>query len=173
VHPPVPVKSLAELIRLARGSPGKIAYGSGGFGSANHLAAEFMQSLVEIKFTHVPYKSATFGLAGAMSGEVDLVIVVISSAVSYVLAGKMRPLAILDTKRNGSIPDVPTSAEAGMPGLVSVIWYAVLVPAGTPRAIIKRLDAESVTAMNAPDMRKRFAALGGEPHPGSPEQTAA
>lgn len=173
VHPSVPVTTLPELIRLARTSPGKIAYGSGGFGSANHLAAEFMQSLAKIRFTHVPYKSATFGLVGAMSGEVDMVIVVISSAVSYIQAGKMRPLAILDTKRNGSIPGVPTSAEAGMPGLVAVNWYAVLVPAGTPRAIVERLNAESVKAMNAPDMKKRFAALGGEPNPGTPQETAA
>ena len=173
VHPSVPVKTMQELIRLARAHPGKVAYGSGGFGSANHLAAEFMQSLAKVKFTHVPYKSATFGLVGAMSGEVDMVIVVILSAVSYIQAGKMRPLAILDTKRNGSIPDVPTSAEAGMPGLVAVNWYTVLAPAGTPRSIVERLNTESVKAMNAPDMKKRFAALGGEPNPGTPQQTAA
>lgn len=173
VHPSVPVKNLAELIRLARASPGKIAYGSGGVGSANHLAAEFMQSLAKIKFTHVPYKSATFGLAGAMSGEVDMVIVVVSSAVSYVKAGRMRPIVVLDTRRNGSIPEVPTSAEAGMAALIAVNWYAVLVPAGTPPAIIERLNTESVKAMSAPDMRERFAALGGEPQTASPEQTAA
>lgn len=172
VHPSVPAKSMRELIRLARGNPGRIAFGSGGFGSANHLAAEFMQSLTKVKFTHVPYKSATFGIAGALSGEVDMVIVVVSSAVSYVHSGKMRALAILDTKRNGSIPDVPTSAEAGLPGLVAVNWYAILVPTGTPRPIIDRLNAESVKAMSAPDMQERFARLGGTIHTGTPEQTA-
>ncbi len=173
VHPSVPAQNMRELIRLAHGSPGKIAYGSGGFGSANHLAAELMQSFARIKFTHVPYKSATHGIAGALSGEVDMVIVVISSAVSYVQSGKMRALAILDTKRNDSIPDVQTAAEAGLPGLVAVNWYAILVPAGTPRTIIDRLNTESVKAMSAPDMRERFAKLGGEIYTGTPEQTAA
>ena len=171
VHPSVPVKNMRELIGLARKSPGKIAYGSGGFGSANHLAAELIQSATRIKFTHVPYKSATFGIAGALSGEVDMVIVVISSAVSYVQSGKMRALAILDHQRNGSIPDVQTSAEAGLPGLIAVNWYALLVPIGTPQPIIDRLNAESVKAMSTPDMRERFARLGGEIHTRSPEQT--
>lgn len=171
VHPSVPAKTMRELIRVARTSPGKIAYGSGGFGSANHLAAELIQLATKVKFTHVPYKSATFGIAGALSGEVDMVIVVISSAVSYVNAGKMRALAILDTRRNSSIPDVQTSAEAGLPGLVAVNWYAILVPTGTPRPIIDRLNAESVKAMSAPDMRERFAKLGGEIQTGTPEQT--
>jgi tripartite-type tricarboxylate transporter receptor subunit TctC len=172
VHPSVPAKSMVELIRLARASPGKIAYGSGGFGSANHLAAELIQSAAKIKFTHVPYKSATFGIAGALSGEVDMVIVVISSAGSYVHAGKMRALTILDTKRNASIPEVPTSAEAGLPGLVAVNWYAILVPAGTPRPIVERLNAEAVKAMSAQEMRERFTKLGGEIHTGTSEQTA-
>ena len=172
VHPSVPAKNMRELLRVARSSPGKIAYGSGGFGSANHLAAELIQLATKVKFTHVPYKSATFGIAGALSGEVDMVIVVISSAVSYVNAGKMRAITILDHKRNNSIPEVQTSAEAGLPGLVAINWYAILVPTGTPRPIIDRLNAESVKAMSAPDMRERFAKLGGDIQTGTPEQTA-
>lgn len=121
--------------------------------------------------THVPYTSATFGLAGAMSGEVDMVIVVASSAVSYVKAGKMRALVVLDSKRLETMPQVPTSAEAGMPQLVAVNWYALLAPAGTPHPIIER--PESVKAMGAPDTRERLYAMGGEPNPGTPEQTAA
>lgn len=171
VHPSVPAKNMRELITLARSAPGKIAYGSGGFGSANHLAAELMQSFSKIKFTHVPYKSATHGIAGALSGEVDMVIVVISSAVSFVHAGKMRALVILDHKRNSSIPEVPASAEAGLPGLVAINWYAILAPTGTPRAIIDRLNTESVKAMSAPDMREKFAAMGGDIATGTPEQT--
>jgi len=172
VHPSVPARNMRELIGLARSNPGKIAYGSGGFGSANHLAAEFMQSFSKIKFTHVPYKSATLGIAGALSGEVDMVIVVISSAVSYVNAGKMRALVILDHKRNNSIPEVQTSAEAGLPGLVAINWYAILVPTGTPRSIIDRLNTESVKAMSTPDMREKFGALGGDIDARNPEQTA-
>lgn len=171
VHPSVPAKNMRELIAIARSKPGKIAYGSGGFGSANHLAAELMQSFSKIKFTHVPYKSATLGIAGALSGDVDMVIVVISSAVPFVESGRMRALAILDNKRNSSIPDVQTSKEAGLPGLVAINWYTIMVPAGTPRAIIDRLNAESVKAMASPDMREKFAAMGGDVATGTPEQT--
>jgi tripartite-type tricarboxylate transporter receptor subunit TctC len=172
VHPSVPARSMKELIQLARTSPGKIAYGSGGVGSANHLAAEFIQSLAKVRFTHVPYKSATFAITGALSGDVDMVIVVISSAVPFMNTGKMRGLAILDTRRNASAPNVPTSAEAGMPDLVAVNWYALLAPAGTPRAIIERLNVESVKVMNTSDTRASLAAMGGEPASASPEQTA-
>ena len=172
VHPSVPAKSLRELVQLARASPGKIAYGSGGVGSANHLAAEFLQAASRIRLTHVPYKSATFALTGAMSGDVDMVIVVVSSAVSLMKAGKMRGLAILDTRRNASAPDVPTSAEAGMPDLVAVNWYALLAPAGVPRPIVERLNAEAVKAMNSADTRASLAAMGGEAASAGPEQTA-
>lgn len=171
VHPSVPAKNMRELIAIARSKPGKIAYGSGGFGSANHLAAELMQSFSKIKFTHVPYKSATLGIAGALSGDVDMVIVVISSAVPFVESGRMRALAILDNKRNISIPDVQTSKEAGLPGLVAINWYTIMAPAGTPRAIIDRLNTESVKAMSAPDMREKFVAMGGDIATGTPEQT--
>ena len=171
VHPSVPAKNMRELIAIARSKPGKIAYGSGGFGSANHLAAELMQSFSKIRFTHVPYKSATLGIAGALSGDVDMVIVVISSAVPFVQSGRMRALAILDNKRNTSIPDVQTSKEAGIPGLIAINWYTIMTPAGTPRTIIDRLNTESVKAMSAPDMRERFAAMGGDIATGTPEQT--
>ena len=172
VHPSVPAKTLRELIQLARASPAKIAYGSGGVGSANHLAAEFLQSLAKIRLLHVPYKSATFGLTGAMSGEVDMVIVVVSSTVSLMNAGKMRGLVILDTKRNASASQVPTSAEAGMPQLVAVNWYTLLAPTGTPRAIIDRLNVESVKVMSTPESRASLTALGGEPASTTPEQAA-
>jgi tripartite-type tricarboxylate transporter receptor subunit TctC len=172
VHPSVPAKSLQELIALARTSPGKIVYGSGGVGSANHLAAEFIQSAAGIRFTHVPYKSATFAITGALSGDVDMVIVVVSSAVAFMNAGKMRGLLIMDAKRNASAPQVPTSAEAGMPQLIAVNWYAVLAPAGTPHAIVERLNAESVRGMNTAETRKTLAAMGGEPASYSSAQAA-
>lgn len=172
VHPSVPAKNMLELIRLAHSSPGKIAYGSGGFGSANHLAAELIQLTTKSNFTHVPYKSATFGIAGVLSGEVDMVIVVISSAVSYIQSGRIRALVILDDQRNASVPEVQTSAEAGLPGLIAVNWYAILVPAGTPRPIIDRLNADAVKAMSTAEMRERFTKLGGAVQTGTPEQTA-
>ncbi len=173
LHPSVPAKTLRELTQLARKAPGKIAYGSGGMGSANHIAAEFLQSLAKVKFTHVPYKTASQGLVGAMSGDVDMVITVVSSGVSYVKDGRMRGIVVMDAKRSASMPDVPTSAEAGMPELQAVNWYALMAPAGTPRAIVERLHAESVRVMSPPDVQSRLRAMGGEPEARTPDQTAA
>jgi len=173
VHPSVPAKSLRELVQIARGHPGKLAYGSGGVGSTNHLAAELLMSFTRIRMVHVPYKGANLGLVGAMSGEVDVVITTMSSsAASYVNQGKMRGLAILDTKRVPSVPQVPTVIEAGMPELVAVNWYLLMAPAGTPREIIDRLNAESVKIMRMPETRERLVTVGGEPASGTPEQSA-
>jgi tripartite-type tricarboxylate transporter receptor subunit TctC len=172
VHPSVPARSLRELIQIARGSAGRIAYGSGGVGSANHLAAEFIQSATKVRFTHVPYKSATFAIAGALSGDVDMVIVVISSAVPFMNSGKMRGIVVLDAKRNASAPELPTSAEAGLPQLVAVNWYALLAPAGTPRAIVDVLNVEAIKVMNTAETRSALAAMGGEPASAKVEQTA-
>ena len=173
VHPSVPAKSLGDLVQIARGHPDKLAYGSGGVGSTNHLAAELLMWLTKTRMVHVPYKGAALGLVGAMSGEVDVVITTMSSvAASYVNQGKMRGLAILDTKRVDSVPQVPTVVEAGMPQLVAVNWYLLVAPAGTPREIIDRLNASSVKIMQLPETRERLAAVGGEPAPGTPEQSA-
>lgn len=173
VHPSVPARSMRELIRLARAKPGRITYGSGGVGSANQLAAKLIEFATGAKFTDVPYKSASFGIIGALSGEVDMVITVVSSAAPYVHAGKMRGLAVLDTKRNSSLPDVPDSAEVGLPGVIAVNWYAILAPAGTPQGIIERLNREAVKAMAEPDMQQRFARIGGTIRTGTPEQAEA
>lgn len=172
VHPSVPVKSMKELIALAQKNPNKLTYGSGGVGSANHLAAELMKSLTKTQILHVPYKSATVALVGAMSGEVDVVIVASSSAAPYVKDKRMRGIAVLDTKRVGYMPDVPTTAEVGLPALTAVNWYTVMGPKDLPKPIVDRLNAEAVKAMNAPDTKERLSAMGGEPASSTPEQTA-
>jgi tripartite-type tricarboxylate transporter receptor subunit TctC len=172
IHPSVPAKSLRELVQLARAQPGKIAYGSGGVGSANHLAVELLQGVSKAKFTHIPYKSAGFGLVGAMTGDVDMVVIVVASAAPYVKDGRMRGLAVFDTKRSASMPDVPTSVEAGFPQIQAVNWYGLLAPAGTPRPIIERLHAEIVKVMAEPQTRERLRAQGGEPDSRAPEQFA-
>ena len=171
VHPKVQAKSLKELIALARANPGKLTYGSGGVGSVPHLATELLKSTAKIDTLHVPYKSATIALTGLLAGEVDVVIVAASSAAPYVKDGRLRALAVLDKKRSSAVPEVPSAAEAGTP-LVAVNWYAIVAPAATPRAIIERLNAESVRAMHAADLRERLEAIGGEPLSGSPEDTA-
>lgn len=171
VHPTVPAKSLRELLQLARSRPGKLTYGSGGVGSSNHLAAELLKSVTGTQILHVPYKSATIALGNALGGEVDIVIVAASSTAAYVQQGKMRALAVLDHKRLSAMPQVPTASEAGAPQVVAVNWYILLAPAAAPRAVIERLNAESVKAMALPDMRERLAAMGGEPAAGTPEQT--
>jgi len=172
VHPAVPARTLKELLAVARASPGKLVYGSGGVGSANHLAAEFIQSAAKVRFTHVPYKSATFAVTGALSGDVDMVILVVASAMPFVNAGKMRAIVVMDSKRNPSAPGVPASAEAGMPELIAVNWYALLAPAGTARSALDRLNAEVVKAMGTQEARSAILSLGGEPAAYSPEQTA-
>lgn len=172
VHPSVPAKTLKELIALAQKNPDKLTYGSGGVGSANQLAAELLKSLTRTRMLHVPYKSATVALVGAMSGEVDVVIVASSSAAPYVKDNRMRGLAVLDTKRIGFMPTVPTSAEAGLPALTAVNWYVIMAPKDTPAAIVERLNAEAVKGMNAPDTRERLQAMGGEPASSTPQQTA-
>jgi tripartite-type tricarboxylate transporter receptor subunit TctC len=172
VHPSVPAKSVAELVALARKEPGKLTYGSGGVGSSNHLAAEMMKAVTRTDIVHIPYKSATHALTAAVGGETNIVIVAASSAAPFVRDGRMRALAVLDTKRSSAMPEVPTAAEAGLPQVVVVNWYILLAPAGTPRAIVQRLNAEAVKAMNDPETRTRLAGLGGEPASGTPEQTA-
>ena len=172
VQSKLPARSLAELIELARASPGKLSYGSGGVGSTNHLAAELLKSMAKIDLLHVPYKSATLALTGLLAGEVDIVIVAASSVAAYVKDGRLRALAVLDAKRSSAMPEAPTSAEAGVP-IVAVNWYVLLAPAGTPREIVVRLNAEGVRAMHTADVRERLEGLGGEPMSGSPEDTAA
>lgn len=173
VHPSVPARNVRELVQLARANPGKLAYGSGTAGSTSHLAGELLKSLAKIDILLVPYKGATFALVGAMSGEVDVVIPAASAVESYVKAKRMRALAVLDTRRLHSMPEVPTSAEAGMPRLLIVNWYVLTAPAGTPRAIIERLNAEAAKVMQMPETRTYFVGIGGDPVVTSPEQAAA
>ena len=172
VHPKVPAKTLRELIELARASPGKLTYGSGGVGSANHLAVELMKSTAKVDILHVPYKSATLALTGLLAGEVDIVVVAASSAAAYVKDGRLRALATLDSKRSSAMPEVPTAKEAGLP-IVAVNWYVLLAPRGTPPDIVLRLNTESQRALHAPEIRERLEALGGVPVSGPPEEAAA
>ncbi|MGH8619955.1 MAG: Bug family tripartite tricarboxylate transporter substrate binding protein [Burkholderiales bacterium] len=172
VHPSVPAKTLRQLVALARAQPGKLNYGSGGPGTTNHLANELLKSLEKINMVHIPYKGATLATLALIGGEVDEVIVSVASVLPLIQAGKVRALAVLSEKRVATLPDVPTSKEAGVDGFTISIWYGMFAPAATPRDIINRLNREVVKALETPEVRDRMLSAGIDPWPGSPEQLA-
>ena len=172
VHPSVPAKSLKELVQLARRSPGKFSFGSGGVGTTTHLAPELLQSLTEVRLVHVPYKGSGQALIGLISGDADMLIMAVPAAAAQIQAGKVRALAVLSGRRSPVIPEIPTAREAGVDNFEVPIWYGFLAPAATPREIISRLNAELAKALTAPDMKERLAAAGIEPVIGTPEQFA-
>jgi len=170
VHLSVPAKTLKELIQLARRNPGKLNFGTSGAGSTTHLSVEILKNLAQLDMVHVPYKGQGLALVGLLSGQVDLAIMAVPSALGMVQAGKVRPLAVLSAQRVPSVPNVPTSKEAGVDDFEVSVWFGILAPAATPREIIARLNAELHKALAAPDLRERLAANGIEPVTGTPEQ---
>ncbi len=160
VHPSVPAKSLGELVKLAKAHPGKLNFGSGGLGSGSQLGSELFKALTKINIMHVPYKSAGIAMTAMLSGEVDMVTSTVSPTISLVKSGRIRALAVLAPKRAAMLPQVPTSAEAGMPELVVVTWYGLLAPTGVKPEIIERLNAEVVKLMNAPETKNKLAQVG-------------
>jgi tripartite-type tricarboxylate transporter receptor subunit TctC len=170
VHPSVPAKTLKQFVALARSRPGVLNYGSGGAGTTNHLANELLKYLEKINMVHVPYKGATLATVAAISGEVDEVIVSVASVLPLIKQGKVRPLAVLSERRVATLPNVPTSKEAGIDGFQVSIWYGMFAPAGTPRAIIARLNQEVFKALESKEMRQRMDAMSINPWPGTPEQ---
>ena len=173
LHPSVPAKSLKELIQLARRSPGKLNFGSGGVGTTTHLAPELLKSLEKINLVHVPYKGSGQALVGLLGGEVDMLIMAVPAASSQILSGKVRALAVLSSQRSPVIPETPTAAEAGIVNFEVPIWYGILAPAATPRDIITRLNTELTKALTAPEMKERLGSAGIEPMTSTPEQFTA
>jgi tripartite-type tricarboxylate transporter receptor subunit TctC len=170
VHPSVPAKTLREFINLARTHPRKINFGSGGAGTTNHLANELLKHLEKIDMVHVPYKGVTQAMVAMMGGEVDEVVMPVSTALAHVRAGKVRPLAVLTEQRITALPEVPTGIEAGVAGFTMPLWYGMFAPVATPPDILSRLSRELIKALEAPDVREKLAALGVDPWPGTPEQ---
>lgn len=169
VHPSVPAKTLKEFVALARRNPGKLNYGSGGPGTTNHLANELLKSLEKLNVVHVPYKGATLATNALMGGEVDQVIVSVASVLPLIKAGRVRPVVVLSEKRVATLPEVPTSAEAGFPEFRMSIWYGMLAPAGTPSEIVGRLYREIAKALDDPRMRQNMSNAGMDPWLGMPE----
>jgi tripartite-type tricarboxylate transporter receptor subunit TctC len=173
VHPSVPARTLREVIDLARKQPGKLSYGSGGVGSTNHLAMESLKSLTQTNIVHVPYKGATVALVDLISGQVDIVVVAVSSVAPYIQQGKLRGIVTLSAKRSPVLPALPTSAEAGQPQFVMENWYGFYGPAGLPREIVERLNTEAGKAIKQPDTRERLGSQGFDLFPSSPQELAA
>lgn len=171
VHPSVPARNVAELVRFARAQPGKLSYGSGGIGSSNHLASELFKALAKVNIVHVPYKGASIALTHILGGEVEMVVVTVPATIPFITSGKLRGLAVLATKRVPTLPAVPTTAEAGMPELVVIVWYGLFAPAGVRTDIITRLNAEIVRILNTPDVRQALAKVGVDPAPSSPTES--
>src|SRR3954468_8598485 len=169
VHPSLPVKSVDDLIKLARARPGELNAGSGGNGSPAHLIIELFKSRTGVNIVHVPYKTVAQGVTALIGEQVQVNFVVGPSAVPQVKAGRIRPLAVTTLKRSASLPDVPTIAEAGLAGFDAPAWNGVLVPAKTPHAVIVKLHAELVKDLKLPDVLERVTALGFEPVGSTPE----
>jgi tripartite-type tricarboxylate transporter receptor subunit TctC len=173
VHPSVPAKTLKQFVELARAHPGKLNFGSGGSGTTNHLANELLKHLEKIDIVHVPYKGVTQAMIAMSSGEVDEVVMPVTTATPQIKAGRVRPLAVLTEQRIPTLPDVPTGIEAGVKGFTMPLWYGMFIPVATPRPIVERLSKELIRVLQAPDIQQKLTALGVDPWPGSSEELAA
>jgi len=173
VHPSVPATSIPELIALAKKEPGKLNYASAGVGSGIHLGTVLFEHMADVKLTHVPYRGTGPALTDLLGGHVAIYFSSLPSAVGIVKDGKVRALGVTGSKRSPVFPDVPTVAEAGLAGYEAVLHYGIAAPAGTPRAIVDKLNAALRTAVAAPETQQRMATEGTEPLASTPEEYAA
>jgi tripartite-type tricarboxylate transporter receptor subunit TctC len=160
VNPSVPAKNLAEFTALAKASPGKLNFASAGTGGAPHLAGELYKRMAGVDLVHVPYKGLAPAITDVLGGQVQAVFADINLVLKQIEAGKLKALAITGTQRFAALPDLPTMAEAGLPGYQAQTWYGLVAPAGTPASVIKRLHAEVSKALALPEMRSQFATQG-------------
>jgi tripartite-type tricarboxylate transporter receptor subunit TctC len=173
VNPKTPVRTLGELIAYARANPGKLNFGSGGPGSVAHLSGEMLKSLAHVDIVHVPYKGGILSVNDLIAGHVDMVFSDALPVMQHIRAGTLRALAITSPERSPLVPDVPTCVESGVPGLVAVNWWGVLLPASTPKAIADKFYSDLVKVMHDPDVKEKFAQLGVEAVSSTAEQFAA
>ena len=168
VHPSLPVRSVQELVALARGNPAKLTYGSAGAGSALHMAAELFKMLSRTDITHVPYKGSTPALADLVGGHIHMMFDIIASAIPHVRSGRLRAIAVTSGKPAQLLPELPTIAAA-LPGYESVPWYSISVPAAVPDEAVRRLNDVANKALKAPELTQRWQDLGLTPLGGAPE----
>jgi tripartite-type tricarboxylate transporter receptor subunit TctC len=172
VHPSVPVKSVKDLVTLARRNPGKMNAGSSGSGTANHLAIEMLKQLTGIQVVHIPYKGGSVVVTALLSGEIDFTFNGALTVMPHVKSGKVRPIAVTSAKPAAVAPQLPTMASM-FPGFESANWYAMFMPAGTPAAAVARVNAELVKGLQAPEIRGFMTTEGAEPAGGSPQDASA
>lgn len=169
-HPSFPPNSVKELIEHARRNPGRINYGSSGNGTSVHLSMELFKSMTKTFMLHIPYRGSAPVVADLIGGQVDVMFDNVPNVIGHVRAGKMKALAVTTTQRAALAPEVPTVAEAGVPGYDLSVWFGVLAPAGTPRDIVARLNAEITRVLNSVEVKARFALQGVEVRTSTPEQ---
>ncbi|MGH8617753.1 MAG: tripartite tricarboxylate transporter substrate binding protein [Burkholderiales bacterium] len=169
VHPSVPAANIKELIALAKAKPGTLNYASGGAGTANHIAGELFKYMTNTDIVHVPYKGGGPALADVVGGQVQLLFNTMTSTVGFMNSGKLRALAVTGKQRSPGVPSVPTVAEAGVPGYDVGAWFGIVVPRGTPKPIVTRLNGEIVRIARLPEAREQFVAQGAEAVGSTPE----
>jgi len=167
--PSLPAKNVRELIALAKARPGNLTYASFGVGSSAHLAGELFKGMAGVDMLHVPYKGGAPAIADLLAGQVSIYIPVLPSVVQLVKANRLHLLAVTGARRSSAMPDVPTVSESGLPGFEATNWFGLMTPAGTPPAVVARLNAETAKAMQAPDLREKLSALGFEIQVSTPQ----
>ena len=170
INPVLPVNTLAELIAYAKVNPGKVNYGSAGTGSITHLAGELLKVEAGIDIVHVPYKGAAPAVNDLLGGQVQMGIFDIPVLLAHIRAGKLKALAITSLRRSVSLPEVPTTGEAGFGKVLSDNWYGLVGPVGMPPAVLKRIHASAIAALNLPEVLEQYAKVSGVPMPSSPEE---
>ena len=172
VHPSLPVKSLKELVALAKSKPGEIHYGAAGYGSGPHLAMEWIKAAAGINMVYVPFESTAAIFSALVTGNTSVYFAAAPGALPRVKSGKLRGIAVGSAKRSADLPDLPTVAESGVPGFEYVIWYGLLAPAKTPKEIIEKLNTEVVRILKDPETVRELASRGAEASPTTPEAFA-
>jgi tripartite-type tricarboxylate transporter receptor subunit TctC len=171
VHPSLPAKSVAELVRLAKAKPGEIRFASGGVSGASHLGSELFRVVAGVNMVHVPYKGTGPGVTALLTGEVHMAIAGVSTMLPHAKSGKVRALAVTGAKRSPAAPDLPTVAENGLPGYAFDVWYGLFAPAKTPPAVLNKINADANAALRDAETARRFAAGGVDAIGGSVEES--
>lgn len=172
VHPSVPASSVGELLALARAKPGTLNYASTGTGSSNHLSMELFKSMTRTDIVHVPYKGSAPAVTDLLAGQVNILFDNTPNVLPHIRAGKLRALGVTTAKRSSFTPELPTVAESGVPGYEVTAWFGIVAPAGTPRDVVAKLNAEVNRVLALPETKERFLKAGVEPTGGSPEDFA-